>query len=287
LNNLLLTAAAATVCTGTLYPLALETLTGAKISVGPPYFAVTFVPIMAALALIVPFGPLLKWRQSSFAEVFDALRAAVIAALAAFIVTIAFARPDSALGLAAIALGAWLIAGAATFVVQRRQSPSAWGAALAHAGLGVVALGVAGATVWKSEAIEVLGPGDSLSLSGYTLRLEKTERVPGPNYLADRATFALFANGRSLATMQPEKRTYPVEEQTISKTAIRTTGLADLYVALGDPRGDNRWVVRAYRNPLAPFIWFGAGVMALGGVFSLRVRMRAVRAQNQTALAHA
>ncbi len=293
LNNLLLTAAAASVCIGTLYPLALEALTGAKISVGPPYFVITFMPLMATLAVIMPFGPLLVWRKSELKTAFHALRAAIIAALAAMVLTLALARPNSVFGIFAIGLGVWLIAGAVVYIARRagawrnlRQvSATGWGMALAHAGLGVVALGVAGATIWKSEAIDVLGPGQSLAIAGYTLRLENVGRMPGPNYVADRATFTVFADGRAIATMQPEKRNYPVEGQTISKTAIRTTGFSDLYLALGDARDKGRWVVRAYRNPLAPFIWFGAGIMALGSAFSLSARARAVRAQSHAALA--
>ena len=73
---------------------------------------------------------------------------------------------------------------------------------------------------------------------------------------------------------EPEKRAYPAEGQEISDTAIRTTGFSDLYVALGDDRGGGRWVLRAYVNPLAPFIWFGGAIMALGGLTSLWGRLR-------------
>ena len=63
LNNLFLTAAAATVIVGTLYPLALEALTGTRISVGAPFFNLTFVPLVVPLLIIVPFGPLLAWKR--------------------------------------------------------------------------------------------------------------------------------------------------------------------------------------------------------------------------------
>ena len=62
--------------------------------------------------------------------------------------------------------------------------------------------------------------------------------------------------------------------QATSDTAIRTTGFEDLYLALGDERGNGRWTIRAYTNPLAPFIWFGGAFMALGGLASLWSRLR-------------
>jgi len=284
INNFLFSVAAATVCLGTLYPLALEAMGGAKISVGAPYFALTFVPIMALLAVAMPFGPILKWQRCDFSTVVRALSFAAIIGLAAAVIAMAVA-PASLMGLLAIGLAVWMIAGAITYAARRvktwrdlKMSPGAWGMTLAHAGLGFVALGIAGATVWKSESIEVLAPGESLSVGGYTLRLERTDRIQGPNYMADRATFSVFANGEPISMMQPEKRTYPVEGQAVSKTAIRTTGWSDLYLALGDEREKGRWVVRAYGNPLAPFIWFGAGIIALGGLFSFRARLRTARA---------
>jgi cytochrome c-type biogenesis protein CcmF len=74
--------------------------------------------------------------------------------------------------------------------------------------------------------------------------------------------------------MHPERRVFPAERQETSETAIRTTILSDLYLALGDQREAGRWTVRAYVNPLAPFIWLGAVVMALGGFASLWGRLR-------------
>ena len=68
LNNLLLTTACAAVFVGTLYPLALEALTGAKISVGPPYFNLTFGPLMVPLLIALPFGPLLAWKRGDLAR---------------------------------------------------------------------------------------------------------------------------------------------------------------------------------------------------------------------------
>jgi cytochrome c-type biogenesis protein CcmF len=200
------------------------------------------------------------------------------------------AQPASFLGMLAITLGAWLIGGAVTDLARRAGSfrklrllpAAAWSAALAHAGLGIVAFGVVGATIWKSEATQVLTPGQTMNVGGYTLRLDSTEQVQGPNYTADRAAMTVTANGRPITVVHPEKRSYPVEQMVTSQSSIRTTVISDLYVVLGDARDGGGWVVRAYVNPLAPFIWLGALVMALAGFVALggrlAVRVRAARA---------
>jgi cytochrome c-type biogenesis protein CcmF len=284
LNNVLLTAAAATVFLGTLYPLALDALTGEKISVGPPFFAITFAPIFVALLILVPFGPRLGWMRGDLKVSFRTLLPGLGAALLAAVVILALTVPFSLATASAFALAVWVIAASAIDFIKRRSAHTLTAAAvasmLAHAGLGVTLLGVTGTTVWRSEALAVLSPGQTMPVSDYTLRFDGTELVQGPNYQAIRANIEAIRNGHVIAVLAPEKRGYPVESETISDTSIRTTGFSDLYVALGDDRGGGRMVIRAYVNPLAPFIWFGGMIMALGGFASLwgRLRIRLARA---------
>ena len=281
LNNVLLSAAAATVFIGTLYPLLLDALTGQKISVGPPYFAITFAPLFVVLILLVPFGPRLGWRNGDGRAALRALMPAAGIALVAAIAVFAIVTPRSLVAALACALGVWTIAAAVTDLARRgdiRALPiGAYASALAHLGLGVTLLGITGTTVWRSEALDLLKPGKSMQIAGYTLRLDGVELLQGPNYLAQRATVDVSSDGKVIAVMSPEKRAYPVEGQATAVTAIRTTGFSDLYLALGDER-DGSWVIRAYVSPLAPFIWFGGAFMALGGAAGLWGRLRPRRA---------
>ena len=277
LNNVLLSAAAATVFIGTLYPLLLDAFNGTKISVGPPYFAITFAPIFVVLIALVPFGPRLGWRSGDGRGALRTLTPALGIALIAALAVLAFVTPRSLVAALAFALGMWTIAAAIIDLMKRgdiRALPiGAFASALAHLGLGVTLLGITGTTVWRSEALDLLKPGQTMPIAGYTLRLEGVQLLQGPNYEAERATVSVLSNGRIIATMLPEKRAYPVEGQATAVTAIRTTGFSDLYLALGDER-DGGWVVRAYVSPLAPFIWFGGAFMALGGVAGLWGRLR-------------
>ncbi|HWY62276.1 MAG TPA: heme lyase CcmF/NrfE family subunit [Rhizomicrobium sp.] len=285
LNNVFLVAACASVFVGTLYPLALDALNGTKISVGPPYYAATFAPIFFALLLLVPLGPQLGWRRGDMKAALRMLAPALgVAALAALVVVM-IASPRFLTGVCAFAVAGWLI-GASVLTLIRRKSAraSAFAAALAHAGLGVTLMGVAGTTLWRSEALTVLGPGETMTVGPYTLRFDGVTQELGPNYRASRAHIALMDGARVQTMLTPEQRIYPAEGQETANTAIRTTGFQDLYLALGDDRGGGRWTLRAYVSPLAPFIWLGALVMALGGVLSLWGRLR-VRAALPAAVA--
>ncbi len=287
MNNVFLAAAAATVFLGTLYPLFYNAMTGLRLSVGPPYFAVTFAPIFVALLILVPFGPRLSWRKADLAEALRALAPGLGVAAVAGIAVFAIASPHSLAAGGAFALAGWVISASAIDLLRRQTRPlSAYASALAHAGLGVTLMGVAATTVFRAEALEVLKPGETMQVAQYGLRLDGVETVQGPNYVAARADVRVIESGRVIATVNPEKRSYPTEGQAISDTSIRTTGFSDLYVALGEHSKDG-WKLRAYVNPLAPFIWFGGAIMALGGLASLwsRLRVKAARAADAVAAA--
>ncbi|HEX4301575.1 MAG TPA: heme lyase CcmF/NrfE family subunit [Rhizomicrobium sp.] len=281
LNNVFLTAAAATIFVGTLYPLILDSLTGTKISVGPPYYAATFAPIFFALLLLVPLGPRLAWKRGDGLGALRILAPGLGIALIAGIAILAFTSPRSLAGAGAFAVAGWLAFASVIDIYRRglRVLPaSAVASSLAHFGLAVTLIGVAGVTLWRSEALEVLAPGESMYVGTYQLRLDGVVGASGPNYQAARANISVLKSGETIAVMHPERRIFPAERQETVETAIRTTILSDLYLALGDQREAGRWTVRAYVNPLAPLIWLGAVVMALGGFASLWGRLRKPRA---------
>jgi cytochrome c-type biogenesis protein CcmF len=275
LNNVFLVAACACVFVGTLYPLVLDALNGTKISVGPPYFALTFAPIFFALLLLVPFGPQLGWKRGDLKAAWRALYPALGLAAVAAVAVLAIVSPRSLAATGAFAVAGWLI-GASLIDIRKRKGAraSAFAAALAHAGLGITLLGVAGTTAWRSEALTVVAPGQKLTVGPYTLRFDGVTREKGPNYIADRGHIALMNGDKVQTTLLPEHRFYPAEGQDMNDTAIHTNGLRDLYLALGDDRGSGRFALRAYVSPLAPLIWLGGLVMALGGMLSLWGRLR-------------
>ncbi|MDE2487500.1 MAG: heme lyase CcmF/NrfE family subunit [Alphaproteobacteria bacterium] len=305
LNNILLAAATATVLLGTLYPLIRQALTGDAISVGPPYFDLTFVPLMIALILILPAGPLLAWKRGDAAGVAQRLWAAAALALVAGILTYALVSPRKAFAALGLALGAWLITGAIVEIVERTRAfraplaetwrrliglpRGAWGMTLAHIGLGVFVLGACFETGWRAEAAETLPIGGSLNVGAYHLVLQKITRVEGPNYDAERAQILASRDGKGVCRAFPERRLYLANGQTTSEVAICDRGPSHLYIVLGERRDQGAtpvWLVRAYWNPWAVLIFGGPAIMALAGVISLsdrRLRLGVARRREQPA----
>jgi len=158
---------------------------------------------------------------------------------------------------------------------------SAYGMSLAHLGVGLVVIGITASSSWQTEKIQVMRFGDSVDLAGYSVTLDGVEKVQGPNYSANRARFTVTWKGAYFASLFPERRTYPVEQRQTTEAAIYTTGFADLYAVIGDSDSSGGWVTRLYHNPLVPFIWIGAVVMALGGGLSLSDRRHRVGAPSR------
>jgi cytochrome c-type biogenesis protein CcmF len=294
LNNLLLCAGMATVFLGTFYPLFAEVWSGAKLSVGPQFFDATFVPILMPAIIAMVIGPVLAWRRGKLTGALRRLLPAAIGALAAPAVVFAVDRAAPPAALAGIALAVWAMLGVLTDLADRSgvaKLPATtswrrlshlprgtWGYATAHFGVGVLIAGITVSTAWRSERIETLRPGETVEIAGRTLRLVGVTEGDVANYRAERAQIIVERPGSAPLTLYPERRWYPVARSQTTNTAIATNGFGDLYLALGDPDGQGGWVLRAYYNPLVPWIWFGAILAALGGLVSLsdrRLRLRA------------
>ena len=284
LNNILLCSICAVVLTGTTYPLFAELVFGAKLSVGPPYFQATVFPLAVPLFLAMSLGPVLPWKR---AELLPALLKLWWAALiAALIGTVAALGLHAGFAAAGFAASAWLIFGSLAELVERTrllrapfatfrsragaQPLSVWGSAVAHAGMGVTVAGIAGMSLAVSTIVAVR-PGESVQLGGYDWTLLALHDDQGPNYTARVADIRVSSGGHEVVIFHPSRRMFTVQKSSVTDTAIQTNGMRDLYAVLGEER-DGAAVLRLHVNPLAPWIWFGALVMAAGGALSLADR---------------
>jgi cytochrome c-type biogenesis protein CcmF len=288
LNNLLLVTACAAVFVGTLYPLALESLTGEKISVGGPFFNYTFVPLIVPLLIAVPFGPMLAWKRGDIVAAGQRLMAAAILALVVAVAVLAWAQRGPWLAPFGMGLGIWLIGGALSEIAFRVKlfdgsltdaarrlgnlPRSAFGTAFAHAGLGIVVIGIVATTAWRSESILAMKPKEAADIAGYQLTFEGVAPREGPNYRERVGLFKVARGGQAVTTLEPSKREFTVERSSTTEAGIHDSWRGDLYVVLGDPLKDGAYSVRIYFNPLVRLIWLGAVVMFIGGGLSLSDR---------------
>jgi cytochrome c-type biogenesis protein CcmF len=296
LNNVLLTVACATVLIGTLYPLALESVTGDRISVGPPYFNSTFAPLMVPLLAAMPLGPFLAWKRGDLAGALQRLLAAALVALVALVATAALYWRGPWLAPFGMALGVWVVAGALVewsarvklFVAPADESlrralglpRAAYGAMLAHAGIGISVIGIVATTAWQSEVVLSMKAGDRAEIAGYELVFRGAAPSQGPNYQEQVGLLTVSRRGATVTELNPSKRLYATPRQATTEAAIHVSWRGDLYAVLGDELAGGGFVVRLYFNPLVRLIWLGALVMTFGGALSLsdrRLRIGAPR----------
>ena len=288
LNNILLTVACATVVVGTLYPLALEGMTGEKISVGAPFFNMTFVPLMLPLLLALPFGPFLAWKRGDLMGAAQRLSVAAIVAVVVIVGTAAWVQRGPWLAPFAIGLGVSVMMGAVWEIGYRakvgaapwsevmrraRNLPrSVWGTMLAHFGVGLAVIGIAATSAYRVETIVALKPGEHVETAGYVLTFKETSKVKGPNYQEDVVTLDVSRDGEQVTVLTPSKRLYDAPPVPTTEAGILASWRGDLYAVVGDVQEAGGFAFRIYFNPLVRFIWIGALIMFLGGAVSLSDR---------------
>lgn len=299
LNNVLLGVICLAVLLGTLYPLFLDALTGQKISVGPPYFDTIFGMLGIPMVMLLAIGMTLRWKQDRVQRV--QLR---VIALAAMALIIGFIVPLSRLNTAdysifaalGIALGSWVILSSLGALMERigsnqrlaglKSTPAAiYGMVIAHIGVGVFIIGVTMVNAFSIEKDIRMLAGEQVEISGYTFRFDGVTDTAGPNYKATIGNFGVFKNGAQIASLNPEKRVYLVQQNPMTEAAIDPGFSRDLYIAMGQPLDNGAWAVRVYVKSYIRWIWLGALLMALGGAVAVADRRyRHSRQVNQVSM---
>jgi len=275
LNNWLLATMAATVLLGTLYPLLLDATTGEKISVGPPFFEMTVLPIAALLFVVMGFGPALAWRRNSFKLARWPAGLAGLIGLGVFAVLLTsdaglFPHVGLAIGvfMAVAVLIDWARRG---HITARLRSQ---GMSLAHLGMALVVIGIAGHGAFMEEKQALMKPGETVELGQYRFTLEGVRLVPGPNYVSRQGTLAVTDAGGKTYILTPEVRSYQNPPQQTTEAAIVPVRLGDLFVALGDRSDQGAYGLRLYVKPMIGLLWIGSALLALGGFVSLLASFR-------------
>ena len=293
-NNLLLTTGAGVVLFGTLYPIILSSFSDELISVGPPYFNLTIGLLTVPLMVLLPLGPRLAWRRADVVAAMSRLWIALGAAIAGVALIWSMSGGVPFVLLLFMAGGLWLMFGALSDLAARagagtvdasvfsqrllRLPRSAFGVMLAHAGLGVLLLGISISSAFKEEGLAILQEGESVAVGRYSVTLENVTRRSGPNYAAEVSQFSVEWSGRAEPVIS-ERRIYQARGTETTEVGLVQDGLSQLYIVAGPPQRDG-WGIRAYFNPYITLIWWGPVLMSVGGLLSLsdrRLRLGALK----------
>ena len=283
LNNLLLITATATVFLGTFYPLFMDATTGDKISVGEPYFDLTFAPIMLLLIFFMGAAPLLKWKSDSLAKL---KRLALISLPIAFVIILAASIfGKSVLGGVGLAIAAYLAVGTVLAFAKKTQNFKTWrkvpagtyGFVLAHLGVAIFTAGAVIMSVWSQDDIGRLKIGEKLEVAGYEYTLVEVTPGARENFQYLGAKIDVTKNGHEVKRLSTEQRFYPVRNMITSEAGFHFTLGPTVFAAISEGNDQEGWVIRANYHPYVTWIWIGALLMSIAGFISLfdrRLRFR-------------
>ena len=292
----ILITATVTILLGTLYPLIIDAMGLGKISVGAPYFNAVFIPMMIALFVFMGIGPLIRWKKARKGELSKHLNfISIFSVLFGIIWPFLFAGEFNFMVFVGMTLGCWIVLAVLKDVFNNaKQADGRWkfsavplnhiGMAVAHAGIAITVIGVTMVSSYEKEINVKMSPGESVKLSGYTIEFAGTKNVLGPNYSAIQGQVNVLLDGEFITLLKPEQRTYTVESMGMTEAGIHTNLLRDIYVALGDPLGQNSWSMRLYYKPFIVWIWLGGFFMAIGGflaILSKRYRKRVLATEEK------
>jgi len=285
-NNILLAVSSFVVFVGTIWPLVAEMFLDRTLSVGPRFFDAAFTPFFVVICLVLPVGAMLAWKRGSLMKAVRPLWPAALLAVALAGLAYAMQTGRSAMGPIGVLLGVWVVAGSLIDLWSRtgrgdtggrirrlgRLPRGDWGKMVSHGGMGITVLAIAGHLAWQEEDIRVAREGETYTVGAYEVTLLGVREVQGPNYISSMADITMARDGRVIATLNPEKRYYPVADMPTTEAGIRNGFWRDLYVVIGDPQTGGGWAVRTHIKPFSNWIWGGSILMALGGLISLSDR---------------
>jgi len=297
INNIILVVATAMILLGTLFPLIHEAIYGEanRVSVGPPYFNTLFLPLMGLLSVFLGIATFSRWKKTSLEHLKQQSLKLVIASVALGIVVPVLVTAEVNFGaMLALVLALWIAFSVgkdlwdktankdSRLAGLRSLSLSYYGMQIGHLGMAVIITGICMTSNYSEELDVRMAPGDSVTIENYEFIFEGVTEQPGPNYVAESGTIRVLRNGSEYLTMHPEKRRYLARGDIQTEADIKVGFFRDLFTALGDPRGDGAWVVRIHYKPFVFWIWFGAFLMAAGGVIAiLDRRYRTVRVKSE------
>jgi cytochrome c-type biogenesis protein CcmF len=283
LCNIILVVATVTVMLGTLYPLLVDSLGLGKISVGPPYFNAVFVPIMSLLFVVMGIGPLIRWKKAKQGELRkQMLSPLVVSIIVGVTFPFLYGGEFNALVMMGVGLACWVeMVVLKEIYNQINSGTQKWnfskltlsqlGMTVAHTGIAITIVGVTLVSVYESETNVKMHVGEKVQVADthYEIAFKGIKHVEGANYSAEQGQLEVYKNGNFVTLLKPERRTYLVQTMGMTEAGIDPGLFRDIYVALGDPLGDNAWAIRVHFKPFVRWIWLGAIFMALGGVLAI------------------
>ena len=291
LNNLFLTITTFAILLGTLYPLITSSLDLGKISVGAPYFNFIFSALMLPVVFLMAPAVYSNWSKTNYNNLSRKLGKILFYALViAYVWMNFYYKSDIFVVYLGISLALFTIIASGIKIFQFFGSnleknyfktilsiPSSTIAnSLAHIGIGVLIIGVTISTYYSSQKEIIMVKGSDILIQDTKIKFVDVEGKLSSNYTSQVGIFDAYKDDKYVISFFPEKRTYNIQKNVMTEAAIDSRLMRDIYIALGEKIADDSWVVRIYYKPFIQLLWYGVGLMILGGFFGIFSRNKFV-----------
>ena len=273
MNNILMITSIFSIFLGVTYPLIIESISGEKVSIGPPYYNTIFAPLILIAAAFIMISVDALWQRSMplkalLITIFAPTMLSLLSLYLIWQVTNIF----SILAYIGIFSGSLILCSYLTRTINNffNKKFINKGSAIAHIGLGLLFFAVSMNSILSYEKNLNLAPGQSISINDSVREFSFNDiRVfKASNHDVISAQVSLLQDGREIF-LNPQKRKYATRGQITSESAIHASVLKDTYLTIGDQLENGTWTFSLKINYLIKWIWFSAALMVLGMLLTI------------------
>ena len=292
LNNLFLTITTFAILIGTLYPLVTSSLNLGKISVGAPYFNFIFAALTLPIVFLMSPAIFSTWSKSNYKRLVKKLGFILFySIIIAYVFLNIYYDSDIFIVCLAIALAIFTILSSVLKIYQVSKisdgkkiiqkicniPSSSLSNLLSHIGIGVLIIGITVSNYYSIHKEIVMNKNSEITIKDVSIKFIDVQTKLSKNYSSQVGVFDAYQDNNYFISFFPEKRTYNIQKNIMTEAAIDSNLFRDIYVALGENIGIDSWVVRIYYKPYIQFLWYGVGLMILGGLFGIFGRNKIVK----------
>ena len=273
MNNILMITSIFSIFLGVTYPLIIESISGEKVSIGPPYYNTIFAPLILIAAAFIMISVDALWQRSMplkalLITIFAPTMLSLLSLYLIWQVTNIF----SILAYIGIFSGSLILFSYLTRTINNffNKKFINKGSAIAHIGLGLLFFAVSMNSILSYEKNLNLAPGQSISINDSVREFSFNDiRVfKASNHDVISAQVSLLQDGREIS-LNPQKRKYATRGQITSESAIHASVLKDTYLTIGDQLENGTWTFSLKINYFIKWIWFSAALMVLGMLLTI------------------
>ena len=256
---------------GTLYPVFLDTITGSKISVGPPYYNLVLAPFLIPLLFLMTSGPNYKWISHETKSFFDVV---LVLSVLLFLITCFIIKNNSFFLNLILFFSIYLITQTLfDFYESFKKRNVNISRIISHLGFGLLIFFIYINHIFSQENNFNLKLGETKKTDHYIIKFENLEEKSDKNYKSIVGYFNISDKKTSKTKeLKPEIRVYDKPMTITYEASIDSNLFSDTYLTMSNISETDIFNIKFQVKPFMNFIWFSVLLLSLGGLLNFLSR---------------